>query len=235
MLKRRGLIIAVAGVDAMTAFIGACADNQEHCDKNGLCVTGDLEGDPGGAGVTFGGGALTPCSGDSECDDGNPCTSDWCDSHGYCKTAPAKDSIGDPNKCRECVDGMLVPVASQTPCGAGKACDGSGQCVTCSQDHPCPKGQSCNGDGDGASCESGFCVDHVCCSSSCTTCQSCNLSSPGECTNVSQLSEDSGCEGTHTCDGKGKCKTANGQSCSNNDECASGHCDAVQGCSGSPQ
>ena len=80
----------------------------------------------------------------------------------------------------------------------------------------------------GAECASGYCVDGVCCESACDgTCMACNLPSAlGTCSPTPAGEKDTGtCEHINeACDGQGGCKTAQGKSCSADNECVTGHC-----------
>jgi hypothetical protein len=79
-----------------------------------------------------------------------------------------------------------------------------------------------------ASCASGFCVEGVCCDvAACTgACMSCSVpGSEGTCTKARAGAEVSGsCGDGLACDGAGACMAANGRTCANSVECASGFC-----------
>jgi hypothetical protein len=96
------------------------------------------------------------------------------------------------------------------------ACDGSGSCKIAT-------GEACGGNGD---CASNHCFDAACCDANCNaTCYSCALpGSEGTCTPIPALGTDTGCTGANACDGAGACKLANGQTCQQASQCASGNC-----------
>lgn len=82
-------------------------------------------------------------------------------------------------------------------------------------------GGSCSSSSD---CDTGNCVDGVCCKvSSCSACQTCNGSSPGECTPVKNTTDDS-CNGAKSCDGAANCKLINGQGCGAGSDCVTTNC-----------
>lgn len=83
-------------------------------------------------------------------------------------------------------------------------------------------GVSCNSFAD---CGSGFCVDGVCCNSTCNSlCQACNVSgSVGTCTNFT-ANTDPYNECPTECNGAGACEAANGTACTLASQCQSGNC-----------
>jgi hypothetical protein len=101
------------------------------------------------------------------------------------------------------------------------SCDGNGVCKKAN-------GQTCSMP-SGAECLSGNCVDGYCCNSSCTTtCKACNVTGNlGNCSNIPTGGTDTNpanaCTGTQACR-MGTCKKANGQTCNQNGDCASDHC-----------
>jgi hypothetical protein len=87
------------------------------------------------------------------------------------------------------------------------------------------RANTCSSD---SQCDTGHCVDGVCCeSTSCGTCQACNVASnPGICTNVppGSTDPDSCTASTSTCNGSGSCLLNQGQPCTSNPQCLSGAC-----------
>ena len=79
-------------------------------------------------------------------------------------------------------------------------------------------------------CVAGFCVDGICCESACTTpCKQCVVKNGlGSCLFIAAGVQDTyppkACDGTKACDGKGGCIKASGQTCNQNNECATGYC-----------
>ena len=90
-----------------------------------------------------------------------------------------------------------------------------------------PNGESCTGN---EQCLSDACVDGVCCGETqCGTCGECNLpGSVGSCAPVPRGQPDSNapkaCDNGQTCDGAGTCRSAPGQACLVNADCAHEHC-----------
>jgi len=77
-----------------------------------------------------------------------------------------------------------------------------------------------------AECDTGACVDGVCCeSTSCGTCQACNLSvGPGTCRTVASADDPDTCATTSTCDVTGTCKKRQGEACTASSQCLSSYC-----------
>ncbi len=125
--------------------VGAYNDNAAGCD---LCLGGSLTITPG-------------CSINSDCDDGNPCTYDYCVdgvcSHSY---APSGTPCGDqsdtpcsnPNTCDgagHCLENhepQFTPCSDSVYCNGAESCDGDGNCVSGAP--PCLPGEICVEDGD---------------------------------------------------------------------------------------
>jgi hypothetical protein len=81
-------------------------------------------------------------------------------------------------------------------------------------------GTGCTSDVD---CRSRFCQDAVCCSTRCNLpCSKC--ASKGDCEPVTNDFDPDSCDGPNKCDLDAKCKLANGQSCKDAGDCASGVC-----------
>ena len=108
-----------------------------------------------------------------------------------------------------------------------KYCSGSGTCVD-GQEAERPGVPGGNSD-----CGSGFCVEGICCNSTCLgTCQSCRCAgSEGTCVNSSPGQQDPNattpCTGSNYCDGTGVCASglkANGSACGGATQCGSGYC-----------
>ncbi|HZS40215.1 MAG TPA: putative metal-binding motif-containing protein [Polyangia bacterium] len=155
-------------------------------------------------------GQLCP-SGGGTCASGN-CVDGVCCSASSCATCQACNVSGMAGNCQN------QPLGPGNGCsGAGQACNGAGACKEAN-------GQGCGT--DGTLCATGHCVDTVCCSlAACGTCQTCDGTSPGSCTNA-PVGPGTGCNGVgQACDGMGNCKQANGTSCGvDNTVCATGHC-----------
>lgn len=109
------------------------------------------------------------------------------------------------------------PVNTMCSQNGGTVCNGSGACKKAN-------GAVCAA---ATECLSTFCVDGVCCNTTCSgTCKSCNVAgSVGTCANVPSASDDApGCTGANSCDGAGNCKKDNAQGCAGSSECVSAFC-----------
>lgn len=104
------------------------------------------------------------CEQQSDCDDGNPCTDDSCETNGLCTHVNNTDSCDDGHPCTEfdtCSSGGCNGV--QKDCGSQVCNPTDGMCVDCVTNGHCDDGDVCNGEEvcnlDGE-CEPG--VDLVC-------------------------------------------------------------------------
>jgi hypothetical protein len=82
-------------------------------------------------------------------------------------------------------------------------------------------GGACKVDGD---CEGGHCVDGLCCESTCSACERCDVPSPGECAPVLSAEDEGSCAGSDACDASGRCRHKDGQPCGVPGDCVSGFC-----------
>lgn len=169
------------------------------CNQNGgqLCSSGTCK-------KTLG----QTCVAAAECVSGN-CVDGRC-----CNSACNGDCVSCNNAAGTCTN---VASGQQDTCPAGNACNSSGVCRKIN-------GQNC---ATGPECLSTFCVDGVCCNSGCTqACYACNVgSSAGTCSpNPALQGQPDTCAANQACDTNGNCDLANGQGCSNNNQCASGAC-----------
>jgi hypothetical protein len=182
--------------------------------------------------------ATTTCTGTSTCDGNGNCK--YINGQG-CGTNPAlcasgfcMDGVCCESACTAaCMACNLTPAGSCLPlgqytqdnnptnaCTGSSSCDGAGHCRGVN-------GQTCT---TGADCSSGYCVDNVCCNTSCQgTCMACNVAgSVGTCANLPVGNHDNyplnTCVGTQACDGAGQCLADYGQSCTVGTQCASGFC-----------
>jgi len=224
----------------------ACSGSCEACSAaktggvNGTCSFIASNNDPDNecaGGECNGGGACEAANG-SSCSMPTQCVSNSCVDNFCCDTTCS-------GTCEACsmaktgsANGTCSPISANTDpdneCSANE-CNGSGACEF-------PNGTICTVN---AQCNSGFCVDGVCCSSSCTgSCQACSAAKTGgvdgTCSFVSANTDPEGeCTGTADCNGAGACELVNGIGpCTQNSQCVSGSC-AVQdgvccdnGCSG---
>jgi hypothetical protein len=156
------------------------------------------------------------CSRNSECNDGDACTQDRCN-NGVCK-----------NNAVSCNDGNACTTDSCDPASGCKH-DPISDCKSCSRDSQC---------NDGNVCTSDRCVNRACTNSPTREGRSCNDNDPntsgdvckaGVCTGTSaSCIADTDCgSGKSCCNNACVTKVADGQSCSSDCVCTSGHCDSA--------
>jgi MYXO-CTERM domain-containing protein len=216
--------------------VGTCTPHDSGTDPDGEC----LGGDPSCASTCDGASACSPFPDSTvQCGGGDGClgytlVSNRCDGNGSCGTnvglCPG-NLICDGNG-QMC----LTNCASNLDCQSGHYCDANTMACVPQVD----LGQTCTGPGQ---CKNGFCVDGVCCDSTCDgTCEACNLpTAAGTCTPLPndampdpECGGETDCEGQ--CNGSGACIFPQGQSCGD-DSCdaqalniVSGTCDALGFC-----
>ncbi|MBI3184264.1 MAG: hypothetical protein HYZ28_19195 [Myxococcales bacterium] len=154
------------------------------------------------------------CTLPSECASGN-CADGVCCDTACSGTCAACDLAGRAGKCSSVPKGQTDVGTCEVP----NACDGAGQCSMK------PIGAACQ---SAAVCMSGFCVDGVCCDSSCDgTCEACNVAERlGTCSRAPVGKSDIGtCEPPKACDAAGACSLLMpGQACTAASQCTTGHC-----------
>ena len=179
------------------------------------------------------------CNTDIECDDGIPCTDDFCfgsisrtcihtsncDDGAFCTGNEACCSL--PGGCGGTAFGDCI--AGSAPCAAGDFCDeGANTCVGCILDSHCDDGNGCTAD----FCSAGVCSNNPitgACSDGdpCTTGDTCNLGvcegTPLDCQALAGDCEFGNCNtGTGACEFFPK---PNGSLCNDGD-----HCSAIDTC-----
>ncbi|MFP6687605.1 MAG: hypothetical protein VB934_22995 [Polyangiaceae bacterium] len=99
-----------------------------------------------------GGDLEAQCSSDVSCNDGNPCTRNYCDTEGRCQAEAAgnfSDFVAGVCAWRVCADGEFntLQAAADTLCedqdtGQPGSCDGDGACIVdCATDSDCPQAE----------------------------------------------------------------------------------------------
>jgi len=167
------------------------------------------------------------CMGPADCPSGFCVDGVCCDSacSGICEACSAvKKGSG--------IDGLCEPIGIDLdPDGECKtACDGDGACsilgILLGNGSPCSAPSNC---------ASNFCVDGVCCDSSCSgTCQACTTAKKGDgdngkCGSIAAMTDpDNECV-IGDCNGSGACGASpgmspNGAACSSGNTCSSGNC-----------
>ena len=190
---------------------GASCEDGDLCTTQGACVAGSCVGSV------------------KNCDDGNPCTDDFCDAAtGACGSSPVADDApcDDGNSC-----------TADTLCAAGSCGGGTNSCEACESDADCAThedGDLCNGT---LACVEGACVldaaTVVACGGSDGPCAStaCNPDT-GACEvahNDGEPCEDGDpCTAEDACAG-GACVAGGALQCGEDSTCASNWCDPVFG------
>ncbi len=162
--------------DACDASAGCThSNNQGTCDDGDLCTTGEVCWD----GECGGGSRLV-------CDDGNPCTDDFCDMEIGCAVADNADPCDDGNACTSgdrCTRGACA-AAGPLRCDDGNVCtddtcEPSVGCLVVNNAAPCDDGNLCTADdvcreGECAQSEPVVCDDgNVCTDDFCDPAQGC--------------------------------------------------------------
>ncbi|MDX2023152.1 MAG: hypothetical protein SF187_23155 [Deltaproteobacteria bacterium] len=195
-------------------------ENEQTCDGEGTCRNS----------------AGHMCRADADCAHGH-CIDGLCCSSactGACEVCSAPGHEGS------CVPRPSGSIGGGAGCANGGVCDGAGMCgPRCKVDADCGAGEGCIAGAcirrsvDGALCEtsnvcaSGNCTDGHCCRTSCGPCMQCT-GAGGTCVPRPAGSQDGAphytCTGKYSCDGRGTCGRSNGQICSRDTDCATGHC-----------
>ncbi len=198
----------------------------------GTCSDGDActTADACKLGVCTGGPALV-------CDDGNPCTSDSCDSAQGCVATPTTANCDDGNACTSkdtCSAGTCAGIATIL-CDDGKlcttdSCDTKGGCVATPNAVPCDDGDACTG-GDAcqaSSCSSGpklVCNDNnACTTDSCNPASGClYVPAAGGCDDGSACTQGDTCK-------DGACSGNTVIDCNDGNACTADTCEGAKGC-----
>ena len=177
------------------------ANEGKLCDDGNACTLGESCGD----GVCAGGAP-------TNCNDGNPCTDDYCDTGTGCVHLENGDPCDDGNVCTTadtCGGGICVA-------GPGLDCEDENQCTTdvCDSQIGCVYADTVGECDDGNSCTSGdHCVEGQCAFAGLVDCDDGNGCTDDWC------EPDAGCghaPNTAPCD--------DGNSCTAGDSCAGGQC-----------
>ncbi len=170
-----------------------------------------------------------------DCDDGNPCTDDGCESAKGCVANPNAAACDDNNPCTEqdgCKGGACVGASSKcddgNPC-TNDTCDAQTGCVYKVNSAPCDDGSVCTTQD---ACGGGACVGSApkdCDDKNPCTTDSCDPKNGCSHTNNDKVCDDGdACTDKDTCQG-GKCVGTNSQ-CVDNNPCTDDGCDPSGGC-----
>ncbi len=231
--------VCVAGVAALCADNNLCTDDScdpesgcEFVDNTASCNDGNActIGDECDAGQCAGGAAL-------ECDDGNLCTDDGCDSESGCQAVPNEANCDDGNACTTgdiCGGGScgfvgFLDCDDDNPC-TKDGCDPQLGCthdllaVACSDGDPCTVGDMC----DNGLCVSGAALDcedfNPCTDDSCDETGACvHVPNEAPCSDGNACTKGDKCEG-------GDCVFAGLEVCDDDNVCTADSCDPSQGC-----
>lgn len=230
-------------VDGVCCGASSCGTCQACQAGTGTCAAITAANDPGTCD-----GACSYCD-NGTCTNRTAGATDECDTCQQCNApggscvafsgAEGKSCIGTDSFCcaGTCVDPAGTPSEYGGSCGTLDECAGtwgcSGNAARCStQGSVCA---SCNGDER----RTGTCDASGTCSGTTNNCSACSTcvdnGSTTSCVDVGQYSDDNTtpgtCNGNNTCDGLGSCKIENGQTCSNDGQCASNQCECADaGC-----
>jgi len=181
------------------------------------------------------------CASDSECDDEDPCTKDYCSEAGKCAQDPAPGEVCDDGN--PCTTGDL--------CGEDGTC-GGGEALVCNDENPCTNDVCKVEEGcvfepsdkdlecDGTPCTSGDqCIQGACVAGTLVECVDANPddctfftcdAGTGECT-VAQThlqghpcADGNPCTDNDVCDGKGVCQPGTQHSCVSQHPCKAAWC-----------
>ena len=177
-----------------------------------------------------------------ECDDGNPCTEDSCDSKtGQCQAPPDSDGVpcDDGTKCTTqdacqwgTCKGKPINCDDANPC-TDDVCDAKTGCshdkasgMACNDDNPCTVGDVCKDGGCVVGAAKACASSQPCVIGACSptdgTCKFSDIADGTLCSDGSACTSNDGCK-TATCKG-------NSISCDDSDPCTDDGCDPAAGC-----
>jgi len=236
-----------AVTDCETGFCADAVCCNEACDGDCLSCTAALKEDESTMDGTCGPSKVnSTCGAEPSCTDGVLTNADTCDAAGGCVdqgTTECGAFICDPmgtacltacmddddcatcNVCNAMGQCELAPAGSPgAGCTGDQACDGAGTCKAAN-------GQDCQ---NATECGSAYCVDAVCCDTSCLgNCQACNFVGmmAGTCSTVAPGTTEPQCTApNNVCNDAGACKGGAGADCVQDLDCASGSCSTLSIC-----
>jgi hypothetical protein len=231
---------------AETCQGGACSAGPPlACGDGDACTTDACNALSGCSNTPIPG--CTPCAVPADCDDGNPCSADACNAGACANTALAD---GTPcldldlcNGAESCLAGVCI-AGTPLGCDDGNLCTADSCMPTLGCEHtglpdgaPCPNFTLCDGDEtcQGSVCAPGPAPD--CADTNPCTADTCNAVSGCEHLAVSDgtsCADGTVCNGGELCQ-SGLCMPGLPLACDDGNECTADSCDAVNGCTHTPE
>ncbi len=215
-----GCVPETGECEAKPVATGSACDDGDACTTGEQCVDGECTG-----GIPL------------NCNDGNQCTDDFCETATGCINLEVSTSCSDGDACTvgdECVDGVCLVGAPAdcddlNPC-TDDSCDPAVGCVSVANDDQCDDANACT---SGDHCEGGWCVfdeledcndDNPCTDDSCDALQGCAY----------QLNSNP-CDDGDVCTVNDKCSLGSCQAgislfCNDSNDCTEDTCDPEVGC-----
>jgi hypothetical protein len=219
----------------------------DSCDSTGGCVNGKLVdgalcSDAGCSGGSYQAAAIctagkcgaTPAP--KSCDDGNVCTTDFCDDVKGCKSVVNTAGCSDSNACTKsdsCSGGACSGVkivcddgnsCTDDSCDSAKGCEYTPNVVGCNDGDACTTADKCNS----GSCKGGaplVCDDgKVCTDDACDKNKGCTFTN-----NTVNCDDSNACTTSDKCL-TGVCVGGAAPNCDDSNPCTSDACDKIQGC-----
>ncbi len=207
---------------------GACIHlpNDADCNDNNECTTADACQE----GACVGAGPLM-------CDDGNPCTYDFCLAGGGCQHDNVVGPCSDGDNCTfddfcsggSCIGGAVKACDDGNPC-TDDVCNSNADCEFLPNTNPCDDENACTNED---ACSGGTCVGSgspdcedgdVCTTNSCDPAVGCSLEY-----NTNPCEDGNPCTVTDIC-AEGTCVGGGDVDCDDGDHCTADSCDPVLGC-----
>jgi hypothetical protein len=195
-------------------------DDGDACTTSDSCISGACTGGPA-----------------PNCNDGQPCTDDACDSQAGCQNTPNVDPCNDGNACTTsdtCAGGVCVGGA-QPNCDDGNpctddVCDVDIGCQSTANSAPCDDANACT---TSDTCAGGTCVGGAslgCNDGNACTDDSCDVGSGCiHANNSAGCSDGNACTTSDTCSG-GSCVGGAALPCNDGNVCTDDNCEPASGC-----
>jgi hypothetical protein len=238
-----GVAFQPGGMPLVEQTPGDC--HQVVCDGNGSTRSIVDDSDTPASGECTQGTCAMGTPGNADDPEGAPCGNAMtCDGHGHCSGCTTDTQCTAPDTCGGGAPGVphVCGCTPKTKAACVATCDtmddGCGGTVDCNDGKKdgtetdvdcggascprCAQGWACTVESD---CASGRCVDGVCCATTCSTCEACDLpGSVGTCQPVVAGTTTAVCTAGKACDGAGHCKLGVGKTCASSSDCAGTTC-----------